>query len=317
MRSVTQRARARAATMAAGGLSAALVLTGCGHGSHKASAQATKQPTATASASATSPTAAPGPAGAQPPVTLADAHRLIATWLTTYNSTYQAMNKAGNGEQALQRKVMWAGAAAQQEAALAEAHLHATHDGHGLGPIRLSGTPQYWVPRSVASQNAPWIVVKATPAGRSLPTYYVFAVWKGSALLVEDPPAHPGVKQPEPVLDKDGYVTEAPDAPGDVISQRYTAFWNADANPPRGSGKPRLAPDNWSVTAYPRVNKNLRGTIRKHEGPVGMRTADGGSLYFLALYNDPSQPVTNVISVGVTLDRTGGTVEEPAGQWAT
>lgn len=210
---------------------------------------------------------------------------------------------------------MWGGAAAQQEVMLAEAHLHAMHDSHGLGPIRFTGTPQYWVPRSVASPNAPWFAVKATPAGADLPVYFVFAVSKGTPYLVEDPPAHPGVKQPEPLFDKDGYVTEAPNAPGDLISERYTAWWTYQKHATANSSKPRLATDNWTVGAYKRIGNKLRGSIRRHEGPEGLKTADGGSLYFLALYNDP-QNIMQVISIGVTLDKTGGTIEEPAGQWA-
>ncbi|MEV2267050.1 hypothetical protein [Nonomuraea africana] len=262
-------------------------------------------PTAS-SAPVPSPTPTPTPAR----LTVQDAKKAAATWLAKHNATVKDRDWWADDDK---RDDLFADGM-RHEIVIDQGHVEDGDKTKARKPIRLTGRQTYYVP-SEQAEDAQWFLLQATYRGQDRAHLLAFSRQKGEPFkLAAKTPLHYGERVPAPKLDADGYVTTAPIGTGTTIAQEYKTFWNYSTNKKAGKTGYRLAKDNYSRLAFPRVSKGMYIGYKSFTRPYGFRTRDGGSFYLFSLLNDP-QSIGQVLTVGGYVPGGSRLIQEIAGDW--
>ncbi|WP_344577784.1 hypothetical protein [Nonomuraea roseoviolacea] len=271
-----------------------------------ATSPATPQPPSSSS----SPAATPSPT--RPALGAPQARQAVRQWVAAYNAT-------------LKQRRWWRQDARIEalfvEAALHEGVLERNHEVFkwkpGHKPITLTGEPTIYLPRPERQPPiGDWFIAQATyrdTKGHARPHVLAFFRAPGQSFkLAVATPIHWGQRMPKPRLDADGYITDMDDAMAGAVAKEYLNFWNNKKK--EGASGYRLARDNYSRKAFPKVNKGMYVAFAGHGSVFGFRTADGGSFFLFALVNAPKS-VNQVLSEALLVPAGAKTIQELGGNW--
>ncbi|MDP9862116.1 MULTISPECIES: hypothetical protein [Streptosporangium] len=294
----------------------AAALTGCGlvpaPFAQPAAPPRTASPTPSGTTPTPAPTPAPSPSASSESIrlTVSDAKKAAASWVAEHNRTVRDRDWWDDASK--RDELFWEGT--RHEVVIDQGHVKDGDKDKFRKPIRLTGRQTYYVPRR-QPPGGEWFLLQATYRGQDRP--HIMAFWRPegeSFKLAAKTPLHYGRRVPAPRLDSEGYVTAASRVDGTAIALEYMTFWNGSTHKRAGALGYRLAKDNYSRLAYPKVVKGLYGTFRSFTPAYGFRTRDGGSFYVFSLLNNP-QSVVQVLTVGGSLPPGGKTIQEIAGDW--
>ncbi|MEV0423924.1 hypothetical protein [Streptosporangium canum] len=287
-------------------------LTGCGLVSGPFAQPPSPPGTVSPSPSGTAPTPAPSPSPSAENIrlTVPAAKKAAASWVAQHNRTVK--DRDWWDDPAKRDELFWDGT--RHEVVLDQGHVEDGDKGKIRKPIRLTGRQTYYVPRR-QPPGGEWFILQATYRGQDRP--HVLAFWRPegeSFKLAAKSPLHYGQRIPAPQLDAEGYVAAAPRVDGTAIALEYMDFWNNSTDKRGGTRGYRLAKDNYSRLAHPRVSKGLYASFTSFTASYGFRTRDGGAFYVFSLLNPP-QSIFQVLTIGGFVPRGGKAIREIAGDW--
>ncbi|MBB6351084.1 hypothetical protein ACWGH8_03975 [Nonomuraea muscovyensis] len=266
-------------------------------------ASAVPEPSAT-------PTATPSSPADDIRLTLADARKEAASWVTRHNKLIK--DRKWWDEQARADTLFAEGT--RHEVVIDRGHVSDGKKDRARKPIRLTGKQTYYVPRNQPATGE-WFMLQATYQGQDRAHLLAFWRAKGESFkLAAKTPLHYGQRVPAPRLDAEGYATAAPMSTGGAIAGEYMIFWDYDRHKRAGKNGYRLAKDNFSRKAYARISKGAYVGYQSFGTPWGFVARDGGSVFMFSMLNHPKS-IWQVLTVATYVRKGSKEIQELAGDW--